>query len=151
MLLIKAYRGIHTATELRGRVGERTKRTLKQFVDGFNYYETKRVGMNAKKMDLWAGHKNLHNAYGSKVDQCHIGEIDRTAASLKSAVRRLRPQEAELLKEIDAKIKEAVAVVTTLRGERKALMSEAWTKAHVVRLAEIEPLEEKPRTLIDET
>jgi hypothetical protein len=63
--------------------------------------------------------------------------VAKTAAGLKTAVRRLRPQEAERLDEIDAEIRALREAITALQAARKNVVAEAWAKAHVVRLNEI--------------
>jgi hypothetical protein len=61
------------------------------------------------------------------------------ASALKAVVRRLRPQEAVMLDELDAQIEELDAQLRALRNERAAYCGVAWSNAHVVRLNEIEP------------
>ena len=48
-------------------------------------------------------------------------------------IRRIRPQEAERMDELDAQIRK-------LQDERTALNTEAWNKGHVVSLAEMKRL-----------
>lgn len=64
--------------------------------------------------------------------------IHRSAAGVKGTLRRLRPEEAERLDALDARIEEAENALTLLRVERRDTVREAWAKAHVVRLAEVE-------------
>lgn len=67
-------------------------------------------------------------------------QVERSAAGVKRTVRRLRPQEAEQIDLIDARIAEHEAAITELRARRTDLVRDAWSKANVVRLAEIEEL-----------
>ena len=48
-------------------------------------------------------------------------------------IRRIRPQEAERMDELDAQIRK-------LQDERTALNTEAWNKGHIVSLAEMKRL-----------
>lgn len=64
--------------------------------------------------------------------------IDRTAAGVKKAVRRIRPEEAAVIDEFDAQIAALEEQILALREMRKVAVSEAWSRAHVVRLKEIE-------------
>lgn len=56
--------------------------------------------------------------------------IERAPDAVKRHLRRLRPQEAERLDEIDADIER-------LQAERRELMATAWAKGHVITLKEI--------------
>lgn len=69
-----------------------------------------------------------------------VTRLARTAAAVKSVVRRLRPEEAAVLDEIDTEIAAVTARLKELRSQRAAAVQAAWTKAHVVRLAEVEAL-----------
>ena len=48
-------------------------------------------------------------------------------------IRRIRPQEAASLDELDAQI-------STLQAERKVLLTETWNKGHIIPLAEMKRL-----------
>ena len=56
-----------------------------------------------------------------------------TGTSPRDYFRRIRPQEAVRLDELDAQIKK-------LHSEKKALLAEAWKKSHIVSLAELKRL-----------
>jgi hypothetical protein len=62
--------------------------------------------------------------------------VPATAAGLKTAVRRLREQEAARLEQIDAQLAALSQQANDLRRERKAVLHDAFQKGHVVRLQE---------------
>lgn len=63
-----------------------------------------------------------------------------TAAGLKRIVRHLRPAEAARLADLDAGIAAMEAQLREARETRQALLQEAFTKGHVVTLAEAKAL-----------
>jgi hypothetical protein len=66
--------------------------------------------------------------------------VKRSGAGVKAVIRRLRPAEARQLDEIDAQIEDLVARTRDLRDQRATFVGQAWTKGHVVRLGEVEPM-----------
>lgn len=100
------------------------------------FVHIEQVGVDRSRVEVRA--RDGVNAFG-RGDGRNIGRtVAKTAAGIKSVVRRIRPQEAEQLAVIDAEIAQWQNVIATLRTTRKALVAEAWTKAHVVRLSELE-------------
>lgn len=82
------------------------------------------------------------NAYGNTVPA--------TAAGVKSVVRRLRPQEAELIAEVDDDIKDLQQQIGVLRKKRDALVAVAWTRGHTVHLKEVVPEVESEAKILSE-
>lgn len=62
------------------------------------------------------------------------------AVEIKKGVRRVRPEEAELLAAADDEIAELEAQLTRVRLRRNELAAAAWTKAHVVTAKELAEL-----------
>jgi hypothetical protein len=62
----------------------------------------------------------------------------KTAAGLKTCVRKLRAQEAKALADIDREINALKAQIAELREQRTVVVKEAWSKGHVVRVNELE-------------
>ncbi len=90
------------------------------------------------------------NAFGRK-ESARTEQVPKTAAGIKTALRRLRPQEAERIAAVDAEIERLTAEIERLtaeleakRRERKALVGEAWTKANVVPLSHLTILPDPP-------
>jgi len=69
----------------------------------------------------------------------------RTAAGIKDVIRRVRPEEEAVINDIDEKIERLEAEIINLKVDRRAAVAEAWSKAHVVRLAEVEAVATKVR------
>ena len=80
-----------------------------------------KVGINKSEIRVSAG------SYGTTV---------RTAGDVKNFVRRLRPEEAAELDEIDGQLAE-------LQARRRAVMEKAWQRGHVVTLTELREVAEK--------
>lgn len=74
--------------------------------------------------------------------------VESTAAGVKQAVRRIRPQEAERLAAIDAEIEAHEQAIGALRQERREVVTVAWTNGHVVRVAEVAPQGDSARELV---
>ena len=70
----------------------------------------------------------------------YVFRVPATADGLKSVLRRLRPQEAELLDGIDRQIEELQARLAALKEERNQALHLAWRNGNVVRLKEVEGL-----------
>lgn len=73
---------------------------------------------------------------GSKGEYRH--EVGRNAADVKKHIRRLRPEEQALLDEHDARIAALLEQLKQERAARRETIAAAWTKAHVVRLGEVD-------------
>lgn len=70
----------------------------------------------------------------------HSLHVHTTPVEVKKQVRRVRPEENDLLIAKDADILFAETVLKTLRSERAELAATAWAKAHVVTVKELETL-----------
>ena len=69
-----------------------------------------------------------------------VEQIERKAADVKTVIRRLRDDEEAVLDNLDQEIMQADAQLKALRAQRAIALREAWTRAHVVRLTEVEAL-----------
>lgn len=108
----------------------RTKRLI-----GGMFREIEVSGVDRKHLDVTA--RNPRRSDGRKGGSNVSTQVEKSAAGLKTAVRRLRPEEAARLDEKDAEIAAALERVVALRAERSEIVREAWRRAHVVRLSEI--------------
>jgi hypothetical protein len=70
----------------------------------------------------------------------YVFRVAASADGVKSVLRRLRPQEAALLDEIDSDIEQLQAQLDALRERRKETLHTAWQRGNVVRLKEVEDL-----------
>ena len=70
----------------------------------------------------------------------YVFRVPATAEGIKSVLRRLRPQECELLDGIDRQIEELQARLAALKEERSRALHLAWRHGNVVRLKEVEAL-----------
>lgn len=71
----------------------------------------------------------------------HYGRVvPKTAAGLKSVVRRLRTQEAREIGLIDSEIETLQGAILAARERRQAAVAKAWTQGHTVRLVEALPI-----------
>ncbi len=104
------------------------------------------VGVDKSNLDVRAvrdGDEKIVTASGQRMNATNWTEgIGRTAADVKAVVRRIRPEEREKLAEVDARIAALQQQIADLREQRIALVRDAWTRAHVVRLSEVEALVE---------
>lgn len=64
--------------------------------------------------------------------------IRRTAADVKKSVRKVRPEEEAILAQHDLAIAELEEALKTARLARAEAVADAWDRAHVVRLQEVE-------------
>jgi hypothetical protein len=124
------------------RPGRRIRRYTQ--ADGFSVYHREITRATGRQL---GGFFSVHEGTG-RYDRTRIwitrkggdsAVVPATAAGVKAGVRRLRPEEAEQLDELDARIEAAKAVVRGLNAERDELTKVAWRKAHVVRLSEVLP------------
>ena len=76
----------------------------------------------------------------------YVFRIPATAEGIKGVLRRLRPQEAELLDGIDQQIEALQRQLAALKEERSQALHLAWRHANVVRLKEVEALLPVPET-----
>tara|TARA_R110000824_G_scaffold111216_1_gene259564 strand:- start:50 stop:544 length:495 start_codon:yes stop_codon:yes gene_type:complete len=63
--------------------------------------------------------------------------VKATAVGVKTALRRIRPQEGELLDILDSDIAELEDRLKAAKAERRATLRDAFNAGHVVRLAEV--------------
>jgi hypothetical protein len=63
-----------------------------------------------------------------------VAFVARTAAGVRSRLRRRGPEQAKALKKIDGKIASLEAQIAQLQKERGQLLHQAWAKAEPVRL-----------------
>lgn len=75
--------------------------------------------------------------------------IGLTAVGVKAQLRRLRPQEAELLAKQDEYIDHLRSELRSAEQMRKALLRDAFTKGHVVTVAELRQVAEAKGTLVE--
>lgn len=68
----------------------------------------------------------------------YIQTVATTADGVKTAIRRLREPEANILADIDLEIAELTERLRHARERRGAALLAAWQKAHVVRLNEVQ-------------
>jgi hypothetical protein len=69
-----------------------------------------------------------------------VFRVAATGEGVKRVLRRLRPQEAELLDGIDRQIAELQERLAALKEERNQALQLAWRHANVVRLQEVKSL-----------
>ena len=70
----------------------------------------------------------------------YVFRVAASAEGVKSVLRRLRPQEADLLEAIDRDIEQLQAQLDALRERRKDTVRTAWQRGNVVRLNEVQDL-----------
>lgn len=70
----------------------------------------------------------------------YIFRVAATAEGIKGILRRLRPQEAELLDGIDRQIDDLQSRLSALKEDRNQALHTAWRHGNVVRLKEVEAL-----------
>jgi hypothetical protein len=63
-----------------------------------------------------------------------VAFVARSAAGVRTRLRRLRPEQAKALEKIDAKIKNLEAQIAGLQKQRGQLLHQAWQKAESVNL-----------------
>ncbi len=76
------------------------------------------------------------NGLGRKTSSMRF-TVPKTAAGIKTVMRRLRPQEAARIAAVDVEIARLVEELASKRAERRTIVQEAWVKAHVVPLAHL--------------
>jgi len=69
-----------------------------------------------------------------------VFRVAATAEGVKSVLRRIRPQEAQLLDAIDADIAQLQAQLEGLKQRRAEALQRAWQQGNVVRLKDVEAL-----------
>ena len=70
----------------------------------------------------------------------YVFRVAASAEGIKTVLRRLRPQEADLLEAIDRDIEHLQAQLDALRARRKDILHVAWQRGNVVRLNEVQDL-----------
>ncbi len=138
--LFKAARHTVQADELVVRLPPIYTSRPKGSVSGITFNELVDTGKKKTKALKIYGKSGVITPDGKRKSNEGSQEVPRTAAGVKAVLRRLRPEEAAQLDEIDAQITEAQERLAALRKEREAKVKEAWTRAHVVRLAEVEAM-----------
>lgn len=138
MYLFRTYRGgpmgqVVTTEDL--RVTPKERHRTKKIIGGM-FREIEHAGWDRSGLTIRA--VQMQRANGTEASGMEQRTVDNTAAGVKTVLRRLRPQEAELLAEADAEIAVAVEQLRAARCRRMELVSLAWTKAHVVRLNELD-------------
>lgn len=68
----------------------------------------------------------------------HGTHLKTNAAAVKKELRRVRAEELALIATADAEVEAAEAALKEARSRRAALVAEAWTKAHVVTVKELQ-------------
>lgn len=107
-------------------------------VGGLVFRNVERTGKYDKNtFDIF----NVHN-YGFR--------FAATAAGVKAVLRRLRPQEAARLQEIDAEVEQLKARIKELGQQRQTTLREAFERGHVVTVAELRQAAES-KTPLEET
>lgn len=151
MYLIKVQRAtrgkdVFTVEEPRVNYVETHKVKRTGHIPGLgSYNEVEHKGWDKTRLSIRIPrYTDSNTKTGLSGDGRHTGSgwgavVPNTAAGLKSALRRLRPQEEERIAAVDAEIAEHEQVIKALRVQRRDLVQEAWTKGNVVRLNEIEP------------
>lgn len=92
-------------------------------IGGIGFVEVKGTGkFNKRRLLVW--HKNGR------------ATVDANAEALKDVARRVRPQEAAILDDLDAQIEATAIRLRDLKQERRRALGDAFTKGNVVRLAE---------------
>ena len=120
----------------------RTKRLIGA-AGGFQFREVEFAGWDRTRLALSA--TPIRTAVGREHTRPEHAYCDKTAAGLKKVLRRVRPQEADLLAAADAEIAAAEDALRLARLRRIELVSLAWQKARVVRLNELD-VQEPART-----
>jgi cell division protein FtsB len=107
-------------------------------VGGMLFQESVRTGKIDKNTFEFLGVKN------------HGFRFAATAAGVKAVLRRLRPQEASRLNEIDAEVELLKARIKELGQERQLVLREAFERGHVVTVAELRQAAED-KSALEET
>ncbi len=115
------------------RVTHAERRRVKGTIGGI-FTEVETCGFDHSKLNIRT--QDTIGSYGRK-DSMRQAVVPKTAAGVKTRLRRLRPQEAEVIAAIDAKIERLQAELAESRTARRVAVREAWTKAHVVRLSDL--------------
>lgn len=75
-----------------------------------------------------------------RMPNSYVFRVAASAEGIKTVLRRLRPQEADLLEAIDRDIEHLQAQLDALRARRKDILHVAWQRGNVVRLNEVQDL-----------
>jgi hypothetical protein len=137
-----------TADDLQVRFPRKHKPTGRRI--GGLFTEVTDAGVDRKRLELYprdgrtGDGRPAHAAWARN-------EAGASGADLKRTIRRLRPQEAEQLAAIDARLEEAKRVLGEIRDERDEAVRKAFAKGHVVTVAELTEMAERhERRLADQ-
>jgi hypothetical protein len=130
----------YQAPALRVTYKEKTRSTRRS-LGGFNVIE--HSGWDKTKLSIHARQGDhaqpVKSGNGTKTGSSFGVTVPATAAGVKTGVRRLRPEEAERIEEIDMNIQRLQDEIKACRGARDHWVATAWTRGHAVRLNEIVP------------
>lgn len=76
-------------------------------------------------------------------DNVSGGYVRATAAGVKARARRIRPEEAATIDQLDQELRGLEWAMGELRRRRSEAVREAWSKGHVVRLNEVLPAKDE--------
>lgn len=139
--LVKVKRGMAPvqATEVRVRWKENRRQISTTVARGMGFVHTEHAGWDRTRVMIRPWGEVTSGKGLSAKDRWLAGPVEWTAAGIKTVLRRMRPEEAATLAEIDGRIEHYQERIWQLRAEREQVVTEAWGKAHVVRLNELEP------------
>jgi hypothetical protein len=129
-----------TTDDLQVRFRHKVKPTGKQI--GGLFTEVTDAGVDRKHLELYPREgrtgdgRRAHSPWARN-------EADATGAGVKQVLRRLRPQEAEQLAAIDARLEEAKRALDEIRDERDEAVRGAFSKGHVVTVSELTQMAER--------
>jgi hypothetical protein len=118
-----------------------TRATAKQNMRDLGFVTVENTGRVLKtriRVEPKGERDEIRTGYGTFNSNGWPITINRTAAGVKEYVRKVRPEEELIIAEYDRKIERLEAELKEERAARNAWVAEAWSKAHVVRLSEVE-------------
>lgn len=132
--LVKGYdRKIHQAAEVVVNYRRKTKATGKLGM----FTVVKGDGWDHSVVAVRVNEGKVLRATGRNESGVSSAHVPPTAAGLKAVMRKLRPQEAAKIAEVDAEIAELRRQEIAAMKRREELVAEAWSKGNVVRLNEV--------------
>lgn len=141
-------RDVRDAAELVVRYGRKRRvKRIREVAGLGSIREVEDVGIDRGVLDVTGINLTANPRYheGGRQRAGH-NQATATAAGLKRVVRKLRAQEAERLAELDAEIARLNDDLRDARLRRQELLQEAFTKGHVLTLAEAKEIaDEKER------
>ena len=93
-------------------------------------------GWDKNRLQLFSKQDDTKSLHGYR-DELRIYGLPAKAADVKSRLRLVRPQEAEVIAEVDGRIDVKLAELEALREERSAAVKVAWAKANVVQVKDL--------------